>query len=176
MLAAAFALLERTDVPVLEDYPIAIPDEADVPLACSIPPRFDPGLPAAVDEALGLRPAYERQLKASGRTNVGNVADADGIRALVAAFVRLADGVAADDAGFPGPARAAALDVRAYYEEAATALAGHAPAARQAETWFFHETETGRVLRRAQQVLRDSGAAYADWFPIVPQTQQDTMR
>jgi hypothetical protein len=160
-------------VPVLEDFPLTIADEADTPLSCSIPPRFDPNLPAAVDEAVGLRPAYERQRKQSGRTNVGNVVGADGIRELVASFVRLADGVHVDDAGFPGPARAGALDVRAYYEEAAIALAGHSPAARQAETWFFKETETGRVLRRAQQALRDSGAAYADWFPIVPQTQRD---
>ena len=44
---------------------------------------------------------------------------------------------------------AAALDVRAYYEEAAMALAGHVPATRQAESWFFRSTESGALLRRA---------------------------
>jgi hypothetical protein len=33
VLAAAFGLLERTDVPVLEDFPVTITDEADTPLS-----------------------------------------------------------------------------------------------------------------------------------------------
>lgn len=174
VLAAAFALLEREDVPVLEDFPERVADASDAPVACSLPPRFDPSLPAAVDEAIGLRAAYERQLARSGRTNVGQVVGADGVAELVAAFVRVADGASLEEAGLPTEPRRAAIDVRAYYEEAALALADHVPAARQAEAWFFRQTETGSQLKRAQATLRERGAPFYVWWPIVPLTQQES--
>ena len=62
----------------------------------------------------------------------------------------------------------AALDIRAYYEEAALALAGHVPAARQAESWFYRATATGGLLREAQRLLRDAEAPRPAWFPLVP--------
>ena len=60
VLTAAFALLPRIDVPVLVDFDEAITDEADQPLACTLPPRHDPTLHPAVDEALGLRRSATR--------------------------------------------------------------------------------------------------------------------
>lgn len=170
VLMAAFALLERPEGPVLEDFPEVIEDEATQPLACALPPRYDPSLPAAVDEARALRPAYERQRSRSGRTSVGQVVDADGVPDAVAAFVRIADGVDYSAAGLPGTPGLSALDIKAYYEEASLALAAHVPAARQAEAWFFGETEAGAVLKRAQQVLLAAGAPEAQF--VVPSSQQ----
>src|SRR5918995_6875895 len=140
VLSAAFALLERPAGPVLEDFPETIADEADAPLACPLPPRYDPEVPAAVDEARALRPAWERARKASGGTQVGRAVDPDGIPEAVAAFVRIAAGTPWRDAGLPGDPAAVAMDIRAYYEEAAHALAGHMPAARAAESWPFPTT------------------------------------
>src|ERR687898_1894693 len=47
VLSAAFALLQRRDGPVLEDFPETITDEANTPLACPPPPPPHPrGTPA----------------------------------------------------------------------------------------------------------------------------------
>ena len=61
---------------------------------------------------------------------------------------------------------AAATDVRSFYEEAAVSLARHTPAARQAEAWFFGETEAAKVLLGAQTAMK--AANYPGWFFIVP--------
>jgi hypothetical protein len=172
VLEAALALLERPEGPVLEDFPERIEDDAGSPLACPLPPRPDPALHPAVDEARALRPAYQRQLARSGRTTVGQTVDADGIPDAVAALVRVADGTPLEEAGLPGSTRAVGLDVRAYYEEAALALADHVPGARRAESWVYWHTETGAVLRRAQRALRESGAPEPVWRFLLPSTQQ----
>jgi hypothetical protein len=172
VLEAALALLERPDGPVLEDFPVRIEDASGSPLACPLPPRHDLGLHPAVDEARALRPAFERQLARSGRTTVGQAVGADGIPEAVAALVRIADGIPPDEAGLPGSTRAVGLDVRAYYEEAALALADHVPDARQAESWLYTRTETGAVLLHAQTALRNGGAPEPVWRFLVPSTQQ----
>ena len=79
VLADAFALLERPSGPLLEDFPDTIESADEAPLACALPPRYDPDLPAAVDEAKGLRSAYDRALAASGRTSVGRAVGPDAI-------------------------------------------------------------------------------------------------
>jgi hypothetical protein len=169
VLAAAFALLARTDVPVLVDFDETVTDEADQPLACLLPPRHDPTLPPAVDEALGLRAAYERNRAASGSTNVVRLGGADRIAELVGIFVSITEGAHWNEVGLePAQLGQAALDIRAYYEEAALALADHVPAARQAESWLYRVTETGRVLRLAQTLIRDAEAPRPAWFALVP--------
>jgi hypothetical protein len=172
VLLAAFSLLERPTGPVLEDFPEVIADEADQPLSCPLPPRFDPTLPAAVDEVAGLRPAYERALATTGRTLVGRCVSADGVSGAVQAFVRVASGEPWDTVGLPGSPSEVALDVRAYYEEAALALADHVPAARAAESWLYRTTATGLVLREAQAKMRAGGAPQPAWFYVVPVSQQ----
>jgi hypothetical protein len=175
VLEAAFALLPAPAGPVLVDFPEAIGDAVEAPLACPLPPRLDPTLPPAVDEVLGLRAAYERQRAATGRTMVGRGVAVEQMAAAVGAFVRIVAGVpwevAWQQAGLAAPPPQVQSDVRAYYEEVALALADHVPAARAAETWFYQHTETGRVLRRAQRVLRAAG--YADWFIFLPAAQSD---
>ncbi|MBI2168546.1 MAG: hypothetical protein HYU28_03465 [Actinobacteria bacterium] len=159
-------------MPVLEDYPEVIADEAGAPLACPLPPRIDASAHPAIDEVLALRPAWDRTRSATGRTMVGRVVDADGVAEAVSAFARVVDGTPWEEAGFPAPPNEVALDVRAYYEESALALVDHVPAARAAEAWLYRETETGRLLHRAQAALRDAGAPFPVWFYVVPVSQQ----
>ena len=61
VLASAFALLDAPSGPVLVDHPDVI-EADDQPVSCVLPPRFDPGLPPSVDEARGLRKAFDRAL------------------------------------------------------------------------------------------------------------------
>jgi D-proline reductase (dithiol) PrdB len=173
VLRRAFALLERTDVPVLVDHPDVIADESGQPASCVIPPRHDPALHPAVDEALALLPAYRRQVAAAdGRTAVGRVVPPDRIGELVEAFVAIADGASLDDVGLDADGvRAAGQDVRAYYEEAGLALSDHVPAARQIETWFYQDTRTGSIVRRAVAQLEQAGVDRTTWYYTMPGTQ-----
>lgn len=169
VLAAAFDLLPRTDVPVLVDFPEVLADRSDEPLACMIPLADDTTMHPAVREVLGLRAAYERQRASSGRTLVSRVGGPDRVRELVEIFVGVADGASIDTCGLPVmQLGAAALDIRAYFEEAAMALADHVPEARQAESWFFRSTHTGALLRNARAAIVAADGPRGAWFPIVP--------
>lgn len=172
VLDAAFALLPRTDTPVLVDHAESIEDHADQPLACSIPLSDDSSLHPAVREVLGLRAAFERQRAASGRTLVSRLGGPDDVRRFVEVLIRVADGTPLDECGVPADQLgAAALDVRAYFEEAALAIAGHVPEARQAESWFFRSTHTGEVVRRARAAIVAADGPRQAWFPMVPAGQ-----
>ena len=173
VIRRAFGLLGRTDVPVLEDHPVVIEDEVDEAASCALPPRLDLSLHPAVDEALALRPAYNRQLVASGgRTAMGRVGGPDQIGDLVARMVRIADGATLADVAFDADSvRAAGQDIRAFYEEAALALAEHVPAARQVETWIYTKTETGRVIRAAAQAMKAAGVEQSTWYLLLPGNQ-----
>lgn len=166
---AAFDLLAESSGPALRDFPEKIDDEADEPLACPLPPREDPSLPEAVDEARALRPAYERTLARLGRTAVGRAVDAAGVPEAIAAFVKIAEGAPWKEAGVPGHPLDAAKDIMNYYEEAALALVDHTPAARSAESWFYRKTAAGAALKTARKVMRDQGAKFS--FYLIPFTQ-----
>ncbi len=169
VLAAAFDLLPRTDVPILVDFPETIEDESDGPLACTLPPLHDPNLHPAVDEAKGLRAAYERSRTQRGVTNVARLGGPDRVPELIQMLIEIGHGAAWESFGLePVQIGQAGLDVRAYYEEAALALVDHVPAARQAESWFFRTTEAGLVLRRAQAALKAADAPRPTWFALVP--------
>lgn len=170
VLDSAFALLQEPSGPVLVDFPEVIEDAAATPLACALPPRNDTGLPEAVDEAKGLRAAYERTLKkAGGRTQLGRAVDADAIPDAVGAFVRIAEGTPWADAGLPGHPLQVSKDITAYYEEAAAAMVDHVPEARAAESWFFQKTAAGKALHGARKALSDAGEKFA--FYLLPFTQ-----
>ncbi|HVC32023.1 MAG TPA: hypothetical protein VNL16_00770 [Chloroflexota bacterium] len=171
VLDAAFRLFQVPAGPVLVDFPERIEDEADEPLACPLPPRLDPSLPAAVDDALDPRAAYERQRAKTGRTLVGRVVAADHIPEVIGAFIRIAEGIPWQKAGLSAQPPQVQSDVRAYYEEAAMALAEHVPAARSAESWFFQHTATGRLLKQVQHALRLAGDPY--WLVFIAATQSD---
>jgi hypothetical protein len=175
VLLAAFALLPRPSGPILEDFPEAIADEAEQPLACPLPSRFDPSAPRAVDEARGLRPAWERARARNGGTQLGRLVEVDEIPAEAAAFCRIDAGVPWPEAGLPGDPATVAMDIRIYYEEAALALSDHVPAARAAaraaESWFYQRTQMGALLRRVQARLREATPPYPGWLYLLPMTQ-----
>ena len=168
VLAQAFALLERPTGPILEDFPETIESANEAPLACALPPRFDASLPPAVDEAKGLRAAYDRAVAASGRTSVGRAIDADGIPDAVGAFVRIAEGTPWNEAGLPSLPMAVAHDVRAYYEELAVELADGPPGAWAAERWFYDATEAGQAILQARRAMKEAEAPFPMWFYMAP--------
>lgn len=172
VLDAAFALLSALSGPVLETFPETIADEADQPLSCPLPARLDDTVPTAVDEARALRAAYDRAVVAvGGRTIVGRVLGPDDVPGAVWALCRISEGTPWTEAGLPADPAQTAMDVRAYYEQAAIALADHVPAARAAETWFHHHTAAGQVLMAARQAIKEAGAPFAVWFYMAPATQ-----
>ena len=172
VIDAAFALLDRKDGPVLEDFPEVIDDEGVEPLACPVPPRFDPSLPEAVDEARALRPAYNRQLARTGRTVVGKTMGPDEVPDAVGVFVHLVESASWDELARLGPSRLVAQDIRGYYEEAAMELAGHVPDAHAGEAWFYRKTATGRLMLDAMRIMREGGAPQPEWGFLVPRNFQ----
>lgn len=160
VLHAAFELLERNDAPFIVDYPEIIEEASEEPATCPMPPRHDPDLHAAIDEARGLRGAYQRNVEATGRTLLGRVTspDLDGVVALIEKMIRLEAGETLDDVGLAeGAGIAAGQDIRAYYEEAGLQLADNATGSRSLESWFYRTTETGQLIRRAQKVMKEQG-------------------
>ena len=172
VLARAFALLDEPSGPVLVDHPVVIESDAEQ-VSCTLPPRFDPGLAPAVDEAKGIRRAYDRVRARRGVSSVGRVIDADGVPAAVAVLVAIADGADWRTAELPGSNTTALChDIRSYYEEAALDLVtGPLPGPRALEDWFFERTETGRIVLAARDAIRESGAKSAVWFYMAPATR-----
>ncbi len=172
VLTAMFELLPRTDVPVLVDFPETIEEQGTEPSSCAMPPRHNPDLNAALDEAAGLRNAYDRNLEATGgRTLLGRVADVDGITGLIEKMIEIEGGALTSDVGWdPTTAIAASQDIRAYYEEAGLQLADNT-GARQLETWFFHQTETGQLIRRARDGMRKRDEDKLAVTYLAPMTQ-----
>lgn len=169
VLRRALDLLAAPTGPVLADHPTVI--EADeAPLACTLPPRYDPSLPAAVDEARGLRAAYDRTVVGRGVSDVGRVMTAEQVPDAVAALLAIAAGSPWTDADLLGGNPVAAChDIRAYYEEAALALVGgSAPGGRSLEEWFFTATEAGQAVLAARAAMRDAGVKFPLWFYMAP--------
>ena len=168
VLDRALALTEAPGT-VLETYPLTIESD-ETPLACSIPPRFDATLPPAVDEAQGLRAAYERSLQARRVTEVGRAIGADQVTDALAVLHQWAHGASWKETPLPGKITISVChDIRAYYTEAALQLAtGPAPGARSAEAWFFEATEAGKTMLAARAALRDQDAPFPFWFYMAP--------
>ena len=168
VLAAAFGLLEATE-PVFAQYPISIEEDASEVIACSLPPRHDPDAHPAIDEARGLRNAYDRGAVQTGNRNgAGRVVSADDIPDAIEAFVRVAEGTPWKEAGIPGIPARVSQDIRGYYETAALAMVDHVPSAWSGTRWFLEKTETGKIILAARAAMRESGAKHALWFYITP--------
>ena len=102
VLHHVFSLLDAPG-PVFDVFGEGIADDGDEVIACTLPPRQDPDLHPALDEANGLRPAYDRALARFGnRAGTGRVVDADGLPAAIEAFIRISDGTPWKEAGLPG--------------------------------------------------------------------------
>jgi len=168
VLDAAFGLLARDSGPVLEIFPERIDDESDAPLSCAVPPPMGTGRSGATEEALAYRNAYDRHHSRTGRTLVGRCIGADGIPDAMEKFTAVAEGRPWRDLAFPGSLTDVAMDVRAYYEQAAIELSGHVPGARSTDSWFFQSTLSGNALLAVQRMLRHQGEPQDLWFGIAP--------
>lgn len=168
VLQSAFALLDEPQGPVLVDYPVVIEAESDA-VACALPPRFDPNVLPAVDEARGIRKAYDRACERIRVSSVGRVISADEVPAALESLQKVVDGIPWTEA-LPVPNTTALChDIRTYYEEAALELVnGPAPGGRALEDWFFEQTEAGKVVLAARAAIRDSGAKFPIWFYMTP--------
>jgi len=179
VLSHAFSLL-AAEGPVLEEFAEPVHDDGTTVLSCTLPPRHDPDVHASVDEARGLRSAFDRAVAEYGdRIGPSRVIDADGVPGAIEAFVRVAEGTQWEQAGLPGvPGQPGivsrlALDVRGYYEMAALGLTNHAPESWAGVRWFLAETEAGKVVTEARSQMRDSGAEWIDWFFVTPTNESD---
>ena len=168
VLEQALALTAASE-PVFESHP-QIVESNEMPLTCSIPPRHDASLPPAVDEAKGLRAAYDRSVARRGITAVGRAVDADGIAGALDVLHQWAEGAPWKDVALPGRNTIAVChDIRAYYTEAALELAtGPAPGGRAVEAWFHEETEAGRTVMAARKSLETQEAPFPFWFYMAP--------
>lgn len=168
VLRRGLALLDASE-PVLAVYPEVIESD-ETPMVCAIPPRFDPTLPLAVDEARGLRAAYDRALARRGVTSVGRVIDADTVPAALDVLHQWAEGASFKDVALPGKNTVAVShDIRTYYEEAALELVtGPPPGGRAFEAWFFESTEAGRTIMAARAALQAQEAPFGFWFYMAP--------
>ena len=168
VLQKAFALLDEPAGPVLVDYPVVIEAESEA-VACALPPRFDPNVLPAVDEARGIRKAYDRARERFGVTSVGRVISADDVPAALEALNKVINGDPWMEA-LPVPNTTALChDIRTYYEEAALELVdGPAPGGRAMEDWFFEKTEAGKIILAARVAIRESGAKFPIWFYMTP--------
>ena len=168
VIERAFGMLERTE-PGVEDYEVVIEDGDSQPLACPLPARMDPDAHPAIDEAKGLRPAYERAIaKYGNRAGAVRLLDADAIPAAIESFIRVAEGHPWKQAGIPGIPARVSQDIRGYYEMAAMEIADHTPAAWAGYRWFRDQTKTGEVIRKARDAMRESGAKEPLWRFLMP--------
>lgn len=168
VLRQAFGLLEAAG-PTIEDYGEAIEDDESEVLFCALPPRHDPNAHPAVDEARGLRGAYDRAVARYGnRAGAARLLDADAIPAAIEAFVRVVEGVPWKEAGIPGIPARVTHDIRGYYEMAAMEIAGHTPAAWRGYRWYRDQTKAGEVIRAAQDAMRESGVKEGLWRFLLP--------
>jgi D-proline reductase (dithiol) PrdB len=168
VLRGGLALLDATE-PVLEAHPEVI-EADDTPMACAIPPRHDPDAPPSVDEARGLRAAYDRAVTARGVSGVGRAIGADQVPDALAVLHRWAEGEPWTDVPLPGKNTVAVChDIRSYYDEAGLQLVeGPPPGGRAAEAWFFERTEAGRTVLAARAALKEQGAPFPFWFYMAP--------
>ena len=168
VLAHALSMLERTG-PGVEDFAESVTDQETEALACPLPPRHDPDAHPAVDEARGLRAAYERAVTQYGnRVGAGRAVSADDIPSALEAFIRISQGTPWKEAGIPGVPARVAHDIRGYYETAALAIADHTPAAWAGLRWFRDSTQAGKVMRAAQQAMKDADVRRDLWFFLLP--------
>ena len=173
VLEAVLSLAERPSGPVLTDFPETIQSKGGEPLACPLPPRYDPNLHPAVDEARALRAAYDRALARNGRTSVGRTVDADEIPAAIEKFIRIMEGEAWDQVGFDARPMLVVHDIRAYYEELAVELVAEGPPTPWgAERWFYDKTEAGKVLLGARRALKEAEAPHPVWFYMAPGSRE----
>jgi hypothetical protein len=169
VLRTALELLERTDGPILEDYPRDAPvgtstdDDMQEGWACpvsfEIPSTDDRSevVRAAEAEFKGLEPWYQMALDRRGRTTVGvSGLDARDCFDLLAGYAASGELTVGGQARTPAEAlRFAIEDLKAWYQEAATAQPG-SPTAVELRNWFWKETALARLFADVRDRALDS--------------------
>lgn len=184
VLAAALAVLEEPDGPVIVDFPEDAPAETAgddmegwvCPVSFPKPPPADDttGLREAVLAEIGqLAPWYDMGLERRGRTAVGlsGLAIEAAARFLDAWLAGETRASPIDGVGVIDALRWSAEDLKAFYLEAATAQPG---TARQGELldWLWLETAAGEMLKALRPVLladKDPGIHDIGDFMLVPE-------
>lgn len=172
VLAAALALFDEPDGPVLADFPedappAAVTAEADDGLFCpvSFPSPEDARAPTLVervnDEIGRLQPWHDLALARGRRSTVG----ASGLEPL--AIAEFLDAVASEGAEAGSPVAGVSVaqllklagdDLTAFYHEAAAARPDVRLTPAEALRWFWTETQAGALLLAVQA----AGAASDD--------------
>jgi hypothetical protein len=162
VLSQALALLDRTDGPLLEDFPDDAPDAG--PVAGWRAPDLAAAAGDVAREMALLKPAYQRFTAAQARTTVGNAGLS--LDALLPYLLSYLDGTPAratrDDVAGPQQMRFAADDLKAYYLEAA--MADGAGGSRQMSDWFWGETAAGDMLLQLRARLIADEQRYLQSF------------
>lgn len=168
VLAHGFSLLEHSR-PTLEDFPERVADQGSEVLVCALPPRHDPDAHPAVDEARGLRAAYDRAVAEHGERGAATrTLSPDAIPQALEAFIRIAQGTPWKEAKIPGIPARVAQDIRGYYETAALAIVDHTPAAWASARWYRDTTKAGEVIRSAQLAMKNAGVRRDLWAFLLP--------
>ncbi len=168
VLAHAFSLLTRKE-PGVEDFAESVSEQGTDSFMCPLPPRHDNTAHPAVDEARGLRAAYDRAVvKYGNRVGAGRAVSADDIPAAIESFIKIVEGTPWKEARIPGVPARVAHDIRGYYETAALAIADHTPAAWASLRWFRDATQTGKVIQAAQTAMKEAGVRRDLWFFLLP--------
>ena len=90
---------------------------------------------------------------------------------MIEQLIEIESGSSLADIGWdPMATIAVGQDVRAYYEEAGLQLAD-STGARQLETWFYHHTQTGQLIRRVRDLMKEREEDGTAVTYIVPMTQ-----
>ena len=138
-------------------------------LVCPLPIRHDPNVHPAVDEARGLRAAYDRAIEKYGnRIGAGRAISADDVPSAIESFIRISEGTPWKEARIPGIPARVSQDIRGYYETAALAIVDHTPAAWAGLRWFRDATQTGKVIRTAQQAMKAADVRRDLWLFLLP--------
>ena len=151
VMQGALGLIERTDGPLIADYPEHVAEEADF-TGWACPNNLAPGAgdtrAAEIDR---LAAWYDRAIAAQGRTTVGvSGLDMPAAGKLVAAALQ-------DSLPPAQPLKQAIDDLKAYYLEAASAFPDPG-SSRTRKAWLWDET----ILARSLIALQPKLAASAD--------------
>lgn len=163
VLASAFAMLERKEGPVLDDFPQEA-GPSQLPQASAVQATADPIKGDPANEVTALRPFYERWVeRGNGRTAVG----LSGIpQRRFRGMIRLMQGYARgeevdikdrpDDVSLPQYVRYCVDDLKAFFYEARM---NQRPEATEPElhNWFWGETVAGRLVTDIAQHMVDTG-------------------
>ena len=183
VLRAALGLLTVAgDDPVFETWQGEVPQTGtDEDEGWSCPVSFasrdqDDSWRSRVNREMALlRPWYDKSLRERGRTTVGlSKLDVDDLAAFLGQFLD----TPGTETQPPGAQLADALkwaaeDLKAFYNEAATAQPGNA-GSQDIAHWFWNDCEAGKLLRTIRATCRehpDKQVQIVAGFTLVPQSQ-----